>query len=352
MTPAHTTEKNRSHRIVVTGMGHWFPENRIGNDFFDQLDIGSAAGWVEERVGIKERRSVLAKSDIMALRRGETTREELKKAGRITTMATMCVEPWAMARGRIGEGRTVPVDLVISGSSVPDWDIPANAAAIAAKLGIETTAFDVNSACSSFVVNLHVARSMMQAGTAKNVAIFNAERYSTRLDYRDRSTCVLFGDAASCAILEVSDSTAPDTHVSGLELLDTVVHSTPSGFEHVRIPDGGLFAQNGAAVQKFAVTKTVAVTMEILERNRISRGDLGIFIGHQANYRMLTSCVEKNGLTQAQHRFNVDVCGNQGAAGAPTVLSTHWDEYRAGQYIVVAVVGSGLTWGAALFRKL
>ena len=156
---------------------------------------------------------------------------------------------------------------------------------------------------------------------------------------------MLFGDSAASCLLE----TAPD--VQGLELLDTIVHSAPSGFEHVRLPDGGTFGQNGAAVQKFAVTKTVAVTVEILARNNVPREELGYFIGHQANFRMLTSCIEKNGLTHSQHLFNVDTKGNQGATGAATVLSTHWDRYTPGQLIVVAVVGSGLTWGAALFRR-
>lgn len=357
MTPAKDQIMKRP-RIVMPGIGHWFPETRLDNDFFGNLDIGSAANWIDERVGIKERRTILTKEEIIALRHGTVTREELVKNGRIMTMAAMSAEPWKMANKRAAANQpsgtpASPVDLVISGTSVPDWDIPANAAAIAGKLGIEATAFDVNSACSSFVINLHVARSLMLAGTANKAAIFNAERYTTRMDYRDRSSCVLFGDAAACALLEAhSEENFAKNAPGGLELLDTVVHSSPAGAEHVRLPDGGVFGQNGAAVQKFAVTKTVAVTVEILERNDVTPAELAIFIGHQANYRMLSSCVEKNGLSPSQHRYNVDIRGNQGAAGAPTVLSSHWDEYRSGQLIVVSVVGSGLTWGAALFRRI
>lgn len=337
---------SNARRIVMSGLGHWFPPNILDNDFFDSLDIGSSGPWIEERVGIKERRSVLAREDILRLRHGDITRAELVAQGRVMTMAQMSKEPWSIAQARAGSAtRPIRIDQVIGGTSVPDWDIPANAAAIAGTLGIECRAFDVNSACSTFVVNLHVARALLNAQAADTVAIFNAERYTTRVDYRDRSSCVLFGDSAAACILE----TAPQAQ--GLELLDTVIHSAPSGYEHVRLPDGGTFAQNGAAVQKFAVTKTVAVTMEILNRNHIPRETLDFFIGHQANFRMLAACVEKNGLTAAQHRFNVDTKGNQGATGAPTVLSTYWDDYRSGQLIVVAVVGSGLTWGAALFRR-
>ena len=252
-----------------------------------------------------------------------------------------------MALERAGRGgRTVsPVDQVIAGTSVPDWDIPANACAIAAGIGLECAAFDVNSACSTFVVDLHVARGLLTNEMARTVAVFNPERYTTRLDYTDRASCVLFGDSASAAILE----TASDAE--GLELVDTVVHSSPAGFEHVKIPDSGCFSQNGHAVQKFAVTRTVQVFHEIVERNGLSQSDVAYFIGHQANYRMLTSACQKNGINESQHLFNVDVRGNQGAAGASSVLSSNWERFRSGDHVVVAVVGSGLTWGAALLRR-
>lgn len=341
MTPSAT----KRPRIVLTGMGHFFPATVLDNKFFDDLDIGSSTEWINERVGIQERRSVLQREDIVRLRRGEVTRAELVAQGRVMTMAEMSRDAWRIAKERAEKGgRTLNVDQVISGTSVPDWDIPANACSIAGALGIEAAAFDVNSACSSFVVNLHVARGLLEAGAAKTAAIFNAERYTTRVDYTDRSSCVLFGDSAAAAVLE----TAPDAR--GLELIDTVVRSSPAGYEHVRLPEGGTFSQNGQAVQKFAVTKTVAITHEIFERNNIKQDDLAYFIGHQANYRMLTYACQKNGIDENRHLYNVNTRGNQGGSGAPTVLSTHWDRYKPGDYIVVAVVGSGLTWGAALFR--
>ena len=97
------------------------------------------------------------------------------------------------------------------------------------------------------MVNLHAARALLLSGQAQTVGVINCERYTTRVDYSDRASCVLFGDSASAAILEASDT------AHGLELIDTVVHSDPAGYEHVRLPDGGYFSQNGQAVQKFAV---------------------------------------------------------------------------------------------------
>ena len=179
---------------------------------------------------------------------------------------------------------------------------------------------------------------------AKTIAVFNAERYSTRLDFTDRSSCMLFGDGATAALI----SSEASRH--GLEVLDTIVESSPAGFLSVAIPDGGTFRQNGAAVQRFAVTKTVAVARQMLERHGLAAGDLAYFIGHQANFRMLTSACDKLGITSEQHLHNVEMRGNQCGAGAPAVLSSNWERYRPGDLILVAVVGSGLTWGAALLR--
>lgn len=334
-------------KIVLTGMGHFHPGEKIHNNFFHELDIDSSAEWIEERVGIKSRHSVMDPSDILRLRRGEVTRDQLIKDNKFMSAASMCKDAWEGAWQRGQEsGSSCNVDTLICGTSVPDWDIPANACSVAAKLGIERcSAFDVNSACSSFVVDLHVMSSLMQTGSTKIGAIANPERYSTRLDYSDRSSCVLFGDAATMALLDTGEA-------EGLELIDTIVRSSPSGFEHVQIPVNGTFRQNGQAVQKFAITKTISITIEILERHGLSKSDINYFIGHQANLRMLTSAARKQGIPDDRHLFNVDTCGNQGAAGAPAVLSSHWDKFKSGDIIVVAVVGSGLTWGAALFRKI
>jgi 3-oxoacyl-[acyl-carrier-protein] synthase-3 len=328
-------------------MGHWHPETVLDNDFFDSLDIGSASEWIADRVGIQERRSVMAKDDIVALRHGRITHEELKEAGRILPIEKMCLHPWQMAWSRaLTSGSSTDVDHVVAGTSVPDWYIPANACAIAAELGINASCFDINSACSSFVVNLHVIKSLIATGASRSAAIFTPERYTTRMNYAERSGCVLFGDAATTAVVEANDN------VEGLELIDTIVHSMPANYQHVQIPQNGLFWQNGQAVQKFAITKTISVTLDILKRNDLTKDDMDYFIGHQANLRMLTSASEKQGITPERHLFNVDRMGNQGAAGAPAVLSEHWDRFKSGDIIVVAVVGSGLTWGAALFRKI
>jgi 3-oxoacyl-[acyl-carrier-protein] synthase-3 len=331
--------------MYILSMGHYWPETVVPNSLFDQLDIGSEGEWIWDRVGIRERRSVLKLEQIKDLRFGRTTREQLKDSGAIESIASMSEKAWAVAMARTSLVLD-SVDTVIAGTSVPDDDIPASACAVAAQLGMERVrAFDVNSACSSFVVQCHVMRSLMATKATTIGAIFCAERFSTRLDYSDRRNSILFGDASIALVASA------DPKSGSLQVIDTMVESAPSGLEHIKMSDSKCFYQNGAAVQKFAVTKTIASANDILTRNNLKPSDAQWFIGHQANYRMLASAMEKLGVPPEKHLFNVVDRGNQGGAGAPAVLSQNWDKYQKGDYIVIAVVGAGLTWGSMLLRK-
>lgn len=336
-------------KIYLESLGHYFPSNVLDNHFFEQLDIGTDANWILDRTGIKERRSVLSREAVAQLRRGDVTRSELVAGGHIMPMTAMIQPAWKMLLERVPtERRSLPVDLVIGGTSIPDDDIPAHSCSMAKVLNLNCAAFDVNSACSTFIVHLHVARSLLHAGNAQRVALLVADRYSTRLDFSDRRAAILFGDAA-CAGL-VSKASAPPA--SAFEVVDTEVESNPQGADLIQIVDNGNFQQNGPAVQKFAVTKTVSATQKILSKHGLGIQDIGFFISHQANYRMLVSVVEKLGFREDQHLYNVDLYGNQGGCGAPCVLSLNWEKPRSKDYIVVTVVGAGLTWGAALLRRV
>jgi len=335
---------SKNDKVVVTGLGHFHPKNLIDNSFFNQLDIGSDAQWVTERTGIKSRCSVLPPRDLLSLRRHEVTLKQLRSEGKVMSIAQMSKKAWETLEKRTPNGLR-DLDALSCGTSVPDFDIPANACTVAAEIGADCFSFDINSACSSFVVNLHIARSMLLAGSAKKMAIFTPERYSLRLDYTDKASCVLFGDGCGAATIELGAS-------SGFELVDTIVTSCPEKYELVQIPVDGYFFQNGKAVQKFAITRTISITHEILERNNLGITDINYFIGHQANLRMLAAAAKKLGLSDDQHLFNVDLYGNQGGAGAPSVLSMNWDRFTSGDLVVVSVVGSGLTWASALLRKI
>ncbi len=330
----------------ILSLGHFHPKTVLKNSFFDDLDIGSSSDWIEERTGIVARRTVLEPESIFALSRGHATLGQLRAEGKVTTIAELSEAAWVLLRERYPDLDPNSIEALICGTSIPDFDIPANASTIAARLGLSCLSFDVNSACSSFVTDLHVARNLIRAGAHNTIAIVNPERYSLRCDYTDKNSCVLFGDGCSAALL--SSTPRP----GALKLLDTFVASDPSGYDLVKVPDAGTFSQNGKAVQKFAITRTIEATETILTRNGLTPKDVRYFTGHQANLRMISSAAERLGITEDRHLHNVQELGNQGAAGAPSVLSMHWDTFQTGDLIVMAVVGSGLTWGSALFQRV
>lgn len=326
-------------------MGHFHPENILPNSFFDSLDIGSEGAWIEERTGIRSRRSVLSADDILDLRYGRKTLQELRREGKITSIAELSEKAWSVLIERYPDLDTASIDTLICGTSIPDFDIPANACTIAARLGWGCLSFDANSACSSFVLDLHVARQMISTGAQKTMAIFNPERYSLRMDFTDRNSCILFGDGCSAAIL------SSEAREGSLRVVDTLVYSDPSGYDLVKVPEGECFSQNGKSVQKFAITRTIEVTEQILARNNLTPKNVTYFTGHQANLRMITSAADRLGIPTERHLHNVAELGNQGSAGAPSVLSMNWDRFQKGDLIALAVVGSGLTWGATLLEK-
>ncbi|SMF33517.1 3-oxoacyl-ACP synthase III family protein [Pseudobacteriovorax antillogorgiicola] len=331
-------------QAFIHGMGHYHPNTVLNNDFFDELDIGSDAQWVEDRTGIRSRRSVLTVSDLIAMKEQRTTLTELRAQGRVQSIADIAELAWKNLQENTKHSFADP-DLVICGTSVPDYAIPANACTISQRLGFPSASFDANSACSSFVVNMHLARGLVHSGLNQKIAIFNPERYSLRIDFRDKNSCVLFGDGSACSYL------SHEPKPGSLKVVDTFIASDPEGYELVQIPDDGYFSQNGRAVQKFAITRTIEATRAIMDRNQLGPDDIHYFAGHQANLRMITSATERLGFDPDKHIFNVDEYGNQGAAGAPAVLSMNWNRFKTGDRIIVTVVGSGLTWGAALLEK-
>ena len=333
--------------IFLRGIGHYVPEHKLTNSFFDSLDIGSDADFIESRVGIKERRSCLSPETIKLVKEGKISLKDLKAENKIPTMQDFARASWPVLKGRCREFLVdeSQVELCVVGTSTPDDDIPAHGCSLGNAVNFtKAVGFDVNSACSTFVVELQLISSLLNSNNYKNAAFFCMDRYTTRVDYNNKKTCILFGDSAACGYLEKSDIPG------GLRLIDTWLESDGSGYSLIRMPTGEFFDQSGQAVQKFAVQKTIYSVQKILERNNLAQNQISYFISHQANLRMLEYCAEKLKLRPDQHLFNVDLFGNQGSAGAPVVMSMNWDKFKPGDYVVVAVVGSGLTWGAALFQ--
>ena len=324
--------------LFLHGAGHFHPENRIDNAFLASLHIGTDDAWIMERVGIRSRRTVLPLDYIV-----RTKNEHPLEAARwsLYTNAETGARAARLAMDRAGVGPE-QIGLVIAGGCSPQYSIPAEACLIAAELGIHAPAYDLNSACSSFAVQLHSLRMMRPEAVPDYVLVLNIENTTRTVDYRDRRTAVLWGDGSSAAVVSARVP-AP------VRVRHSVVHSDPAGWNNVVIPAGGHFTQEGSAVQGFAIRKSVATLNELVGHLRGSRADL-VFVGHQANLLMLNAVCERGNIDASHHLFNVDAFGNCGAAGAPGVLSQHWDALPPQAEIALVVVGSGLTWGGVLIE--
>jgi 3-oxoacyl-[acyl-carrier-protein] synthase-3 len=322
--------------LFIHGAGHFHPENRIDNAFLTSLHIGTDDAWIMERVGIRSRRTVLPLDYIV-----RTKNEHPLEASRwsLYTNAETGARAARLAMERAGVGPS-QIGLVIAGGCSPQYSIPAEACLVAAELGIHAPAYDLSSACSSFAVQLHHLRAMRPETLPDYVLVVNVENTTRTVDYRDRRSAVLWGDGSSAAVVSARIP-AP------VRVRQSVVHSDPAGWNKVVIPTGGHFTQEGSAVQGFAIRKTVATLTELVPHLRGDRAEM-VFIGHQANLLMLNSVCERAQITPSRHLFNVDEFGNCGAAGAPGVLSQHWDTLPPGCELALVVVGSGLTWGGLL----
>lgn len=319
--------------LHLHGAGHYHPANIIDNAFLTNLDIGTTGEWIEQRVGISTRHTALPLAYIAETR----NRDPREATGAAEEQAFhMAAAAARMAIARAG----IPLDqvgLVVAGGSSPDFGAPANANLVAAELNLDVPAFDLNSACSTFAYQMHCIRAAGTLAAGKFVLLVQPENLTKSVDYSDRRTAVLMGDAATAVLVSST--------VAGAASCDfTVIGGSPKDWAHVRIPARGYLDQEGTAVQRFAIRRTVE-----LARPLVAHGTY--FIGHQANLLVLNAVARQCSLDDRFHHHNVARRGNCGAAGAPSVLSENWDSYVAQKASVgIAVVGAGLSWGAMMLR--
>ena len=324
--------------LYFHGFGHFHPENHLDNAFLESLDIGTNASWIVDRVGIKDRRTVLPLDYIRA-----TKNKDLRAAQEAALYsnaetgrraALMAIERAGISPSEIG--------MVIAGDCSPDTCIPAEGARIAKALGINVPAFDLHSACSTFGAHVHLLEKM-GAALPDYVLIVSPENTTRVTDFADRSSAILFGDATSAAVVS--------TRVpSRARVASSTFDVSPAGCDDVSIGRVTHFSQNGSAVQKFAIKKMTALLGEIQERVGPDRAGRLIYVGHQANLTMLEAVCRRCEIPPERHFHNIVDYGNQAAAGAPVVMSQRWDELRKGDAVALVVVGSGLSWSSMLIE--
>lgn len=324
--------------LYLHGLGHFHPEPEITNRFLEELDIGTSEQWILERVGIHSRRTMMPLSYIRETR-NKNPREALEVA--VYTNAEIGKRAALMAIERAGIRRE-DIGMVIAGCSATDTASPAEACNVAKALELEVPAFDVNSACTSLFVQIHLLSLMQPEKLPPFILLAAPEGLTRTVDYTDRSAAVLWGDAAAAAVVSTR---APGQ----AEILGSSLDSSPAGADKVMVPRLGHFQQEGRAVQMFAIKKTVQNLRRIQQEHR--RDDRNFhFVGHQANLRMLENVCEQCEIPPEGHHHNVASFGNTGAASAASVVSMNWDRWTALDDVAVIGVGSGLTWSGYLIR--
>ena len=324
-------------KVSIKGTGSYLPERVVPNSYFESI-VETNDEWITSRTGIKERRMVVpgqAMSDLA-----------VPAAARALEMAGQSPED---------------LDLIIVGTSTGDMLSPSTGCMVQHKLGAgNAVAFDVNAACPGFIYSLEAATKFIQDGSYKSVLALGCEIVSTRIDYRDRATCVLFGDGAGAAIL------GPAQDGEG-RILSTHIKSDGDLWDLLYVPGGGSWnppshemidnrlqfvKMQGHEVFKYAVRTMVEASQEALEHNRITPDRVDWLIPHQANMRIMEAVAKRLHIPREKVISTVHKYGNTSAATIPTTFDEAVREGRIkrGDLVLVCSFGAGFTWGSALIR--
>ncbi len=322
--------------LYLHGMGHFYPENIISNEFLEGLGIGSSSEWILERVGIRTRRTCLPLEYIKRTK-NRNHREALEAALYNNAQTGAAAARMALERAGL---KPEDIGLIISGSSAPDYTAPAEAAMVAAELGIEVPCFDLTSACSTYGMQLNFLDKMRPESVPPFVLIVNPENFTRVVDYSKRGDAALFGDGTTASVVSL-------VNPSRMAFVSCSAGSKPSAWMKVFVPRMDYFQQDGNAVQGFAIRKTTECLRILQSQAQTGPGQFK-FIGHQANLGMLRTVCERCGVSEENHWSNVADYGNTASAGAPGTLSLHWNDLKPGDRVGIAIVGAGLTWVSLL----
>jgi 3-oxoacyl-[acyl-carrier-protein] synthase-3 len=320
----------------IIGLGSYAPERVLTNRDLEQI-VETSDEWIVTRTGISERRIAAP---------GETTADlSLRAAAR--ALADSGVAP-------------ADIDLVIVATTTADAPFPATASLVQHGLGLTRAGgFDLAAACSGFIYGLAVGAQFVETGLYRHVLVVGAERLSSITNWRDRSTCVLFGDGAGAAVL------GPVGEGEGFLSFD--LGSDGSGAESLMVQGGGYghplvtgseeelpssIYMAGGEVFKFAVRVAEESTQRVLQRAGMGVEDIDLFVPHQANIRIIDAAAKRLGLPEERVFANVARYGNTSAASIPLALDEARSEgrLRPGQTVALVGVGAGLTWASCIMR--
>lgn len=320
-----------SIRAMITATGAFLPEYRLTNKELESI-VETNDEWIRTRTGVEERRILKGEGQATSDMGKEAVNELLRKRN-------------------IGPEE---IDCIICATVTPDMVFPATANIIADKCGlVNAFGYDIEAACSGFLFSLTTGASLVESGRYKKVIVVGADKMSSIVDYTDRTTCILFGDAAAAVLLE------PTTENIGI--MDSLLRSDGSGRKYLHMKAGGsvkppsvdtvlakehYIYQEGQSVFKFAVKGMADTSFELIQRNNLTADDIAWLVPHQANLRIIDATANRMGLPAEKVMINIQKYGNTTAATIPLCLWEWEKKLKKGDNIVLAAFGGGFTWGA------
>ena len=315
----------------IIGTGSYVPAQIVTNDDLSKI-VETNDQWIRSRTGIGERR--IATDDSTSDMAAKAAKKAIEQAG---------IDP-------------AQIDLIILGTSSPDYCFPNGACEIQAKVGaVNAACFDISSACTGFVFALSTAHAYISSGLYKTALVVGADLLSKLVDWTDRSTCVLFGDGAGAAVLKAEETGIIDMMMGADGTKGDVLACTSrtvGNFLTGTKPELGFMTMDGQEVFKFAVRKVPESVMELLQRTGTKKEDIKYYVLHQANERIIEAAARR--LKEPMEKFPMTISqfGNTSTASIPLLLDDmiRKDMLKKGDKIIMSGFGAGMTWGAVLME--
>ncbi len=320
---------------AITAVGKYIPEYRLTNAELETM-VETNDEWIVSRTGIKERRI-------------------LKEKGKGTSFLAINAANDLIKKSNLNP---TEIDLVIVATATPDMQAASTAAYVATQIGAtEAFSFDQIAACSSFLYGMSTASSYIECGRYKKVLLIGADMNSSMIDYKDRATCIIFGDGAGAVLFEPNNE--------GLGLQDEYLRSDGVGREFLQVSAGGSMLpataetiankqhfvyQDGKTVFKYAVSNMADVSEKILERNNLTNDDIQWLAAHQANKRIIDATARRIKLDPSKVMMNIEMLGNTTSATLPLLLNDYESQLKKGDKIIFAAFGGGFTWGSIYLK--
>jgi len=322
-------------RSKITGVGKYLPDYVMTNEELEK-HVDTNDEWIRSRTGIAERRILKDPDKATSFMATNAAEEALKDAG---------IE-------------AEEIDLIIVATVTPDYLFPATAGLVQKRIGAtKAYGFDLSAACSGFLFALSTAGSMIESGRIKKALVIGADKMSSIMDFTDRTTCILFGDAAGAVVLEETDQdegivdfvqyTEGDENCmlyqpAGGSLNPATEETVKNKLHYIR--------QDGRSVFKKATEGMADVSLEIMKKNNLLADDIAWLVPHQANLRIINATAKRMGLSEDKVMVNINKYGNTTAATIPLCLYDWKDKLNKGDKIILSAFGGGLTWGAIYLK--